>query len=85
MGVWPLLLVATKWLNSVSVVVYVYAPSTLACSLNIFYKKKIKKESGHELVELTGLARKKKRVSHGLAIFYLGQKIRVRGVQNKQI
>jgi len=26
MGVWPLPLMATKWLNSVSVVLYVYAP-----------------------------------------------------------
>ena len=64
MEVWPLPLVATKWLNSVSVVLYVYAPSTLACSL-----KWVRLNQG--LVELDRVSpqKKKKGAGHGLVRF----------------
>ena len=70
MGVWPLPLVATKWLNSVSVVLYVYAPSTLACSL-----KWVRLNQG--LVELDQVSQQKKKRGQamGWSIFYSSQNI----------
>ena len=81
MEVWPLPLVATKWLNSVSVVLYVYAPSTLACSL-----KWVRLNQG--LVELDQVSqqKKKKRGRPWVGPFFIRAKIfEFRRVQNKRV
>ena len=67
MGVWPLPLMATKWLNSVSVVLYVYAPSTLACSLKWV-------RSGHGLVESDRVSPQKKKIGPWVGPFLFGPK-----------
>ena len=79
MGVWPLPLVATKWLNSVSVVLYVYAPSTLACSLKWV-------RSDHRLVESDRVSPQKKRGRPWVGPFFIRAKIfEYRQVQNKRV
>ena len=64
MGAWPLSMVATKWLDNVNalfVCIYVYALSTLTCSLNIFRKKNVqKKRMGHTPAELGWVGQKEK-------------------------
>ena len=58
-----------KYYQGSALCLYVYAPSTLACSLNIFQEKKKNFWSSHRLIKSDRVSPQKKGASRGLVHF----------------